>query len=82
MAFNVCRDRDPTFAFDACELASTYWTKMRQKRAKAYKKLMAMYELSFGFRQPYQVLGGSSAVDHTTERNEVDGDPQWMQGCV
>jgi U3 small nucleolar RNA-associated protein 23 len=30
---------------------------MRQKRAKAYRKLMAMYELYFGFRQPYQVLG-------------------------
>jgi U3 small nucleolar RNA-associated protein 23 len=30
---------------------------MRQKRAKAYRKLMAMYEMTFGFRQPYQVLG-------------------------
>ena len=55
---------------------------MRQKRAKAYKKLMAMYELSFGFRQPYQVLGGSFAVDHTIEWQEVDGDPQWMRECV
>ncbi|KAG8824859.1 hypothetical protein FRC17_009011 [Serendipita sp. 399] len=33
---------------------------MRQKRAKAYRKLMAMYELYFGFRQPYQVLGQQS----------------------
>ena len=55
---------------------------MRQKRAKAYKKLMAMYELSFGFRQPYQVLGGYFAVDHTIERNEVDGGRQWMQGYL
>ncbi|KAF9792124.1 Fcf1-domain-containing protein [Thelephora terrestris] len=29
---------------------------MRQKRAKAYRKLMAMYSMNFGFRQPYQVL--------------------------
>ena len=32
---------------------------MRQKRAKAYRKLMALYSTSFGFRQPYQVLGVS-----------------------
>ena len=31
--------------------------KMRQKRAKAYRKLMGLYSMSFGFRQPYQVLG-------------------------
>ena len=30
---------------------------MRQKRAKAYRKLMNLYSISFGFRQPYQVLG-------------------------
>jgi hypothetical protein len=30
---------------------------MRQNRSKAYRKLMAMYSTSFGFRQPYQVLG-------------------------
>ncbi|KAJ3561961.1 hypothetical protein NP233_g9870 [Leucocoprinus birnbaumii] len=29
---------------------------MRQKRAKAYRKLMHLYCQSFGFRQPYQVL--------------------------
>ncbi|ESK98374.1 rrna-processing protein utp23 [Moniliophthora roreri MCA 2997] len=29
---------------------------MRQKRAKAYRKLMHLYAMSFGFRQPYQVL--------------------------
>ncbi|KAI9572803.1 Fcf1-domain-containing protein [Boletus coccyginus] len=29
---------------------------MRQKRAKTYRKLMSLYSLSFGFRQPYQVL--------------------------
>lgn len=30
---------------------------MRQKRAKAYRKLMSLYSMSFGFRQPYQTLG-------------------------
>ncbi|KIM32854.1 hypothetical protein M408DRAFT_326574 [Serendipita vermifera MAFF 305830] len=44
---------------------------MRQKRAKAYRKLMAMYELSFGFRQPYQILVDSGmfieAQDHKME---------------
>ncbi|OJA12058.1 hypothetical protein AZE42_06690 [Rhizopogon vesiculosus] len=29
---------------------------MRQKRAKAYRKLMHLYSISFGFRQPYQIL--------------------------
>ncbi|KIM51095.1 hypothetical protein SCLCIDRAFT_144025 [Scleroderma citrinum Foug A] len=29
---------------------------MRQKRAKTYRKLMSLYRLSFGFREPYQVL--------------------------
>lgn len=29
---------------------------MRQKRAKAYRKLMSLYSLTFGFREPYQVL--------------------------
>ncbi|KAF9443707.1 hypothetical protein P691DRAFT_787626 [Macrolepiota fuliginosa MF-IS2] len=29
---------------------------MRQKRAKAYRKLMHLYSQSFGFRQPYQAL--------------------------
>lgn len=32
-------------------------SKMRQKRSKAYRKLMSMFSTSFGFRQPYQVLG-------------------------
>ncbi|KJA26170.1 hypothetical protein HYPSUDRAFT_122833, partial [Hypholoma sublateritium FD-334 SS-4] len=29
---------------------------MRQKRAKAYRKLMHLYCMTFGFRQPYQIL--------------------------
>ncbi|KAI0778105.1 PIN domain-like protein [Trametes elegans] len=44
---------------------------MRQKRAKAYRKLMSLYSLSFGFRQPYQVLVDShmckEAVAHKIE---------------
>lgn len=31
---------------------------MRGKRAKQYRKLMQQYGLTFGFREPYQVLGG------------------------
>lgn len=30
---------------------------MRGKRAKQYRKLMQQYGLTFGFREPYQVLG-------------------------
>ncbi|RHZ43928.1 hypothetical protein Glove_801g9 [Diversispora epigaea] len=29
---------------------------MRQKRSKQYKRLMALYSTSFGFREPYQIL--------------------------
>ena len=30
---------------------------MRGKRAKQYRKLMRSYGLTFGFREPFQVLG-------------------------
>ncbi|THU94822.1 hypothetical protein K435DRAFT_819869 [Dendrothele bispora CBS 962.96] len=40
---------------------------MRQKRAKTYKKLMALYSMSFGFRQPYQVLVDSEICKEVTE---------------
>ncbi|KAJ7275333.1 Fcf1-domain-containing protein [Mycena haematopus] len=40
---------------------------MRQKRAKAYRKLMALYSMSFGFRQPYQVLVDSEMCKDATE---------------
>lgn len=36
---------------------------MRQNRSKAYRKLMAMYSTSFGFRQPYQVLVDSEMCE-------------------
>jgi hypothetical protein len=32
-------------------------SKMRQKRAKTYKRLMALYVQTFAFRSPFQVLG-------------------------
>jgi hypothetical protein len=31
--------------------------KMRAKRSKKYRKIMHQYELTFGFHEPYQVLG-------------------------
>lgn len=40
--------------------------KMRQKRAKAYRKLMALYSMTFGFRQPYQVLIDASFCEHAS----------------
>ncbi|KIJ21592.1 hypothetical protein PAXINDRAFT_95138 [Paxillus involutus ATCC 200175] len=40
---------------------------MRQKRAKTYRKLMSLYGLSFGFRQPYQVLIDSEICRLATE---------------
>ena len=30
---------------------------MRGKRSKQYRKLMQQYSLTFGFREPYQVVG-------------------------
>lgn len=42
---------------------------MRQKRAKAYRKLMSLYCMSFGFRQPYQVLGRFVAVRKSPQLN-------------
>jgi hypothetical protein len=44
-------------------------TKMRQNRSKAYRKLMAMYSTSFGFRQPYQVLGAFYVVPTGSSSN-------------
>ncbi|KAF5377531.1 hypothetical protein D9615_005249 [Tricholomella constricta] len=44
---------------------------MRQKRAKAYRKLMSLYSMTFGFRQPYQILIDAemckTATDHKIE---------------
>ncbi|KAH9486759.1 rRNA-processing protein utp23 [Psilocybe cubensis] len=66
---------------------------MRQKRAKAYRKLMHLYCMTFGFRQPYQILIDSemckSAVAqkidfvkqlHTVLQGEVK--PMITQCCI
>ncbi|TFK76931.1 Fcf1-domain-containing protein [Pluteus cervinus] len=44
---------------------------MRQKRAKAYRKLMHVYGMTFGFRQPYQVLVDSEMC-RTTINQKFD----------
>jgi U3 small nucleolar RNA-associated protein 23 len=35
---------------------------MRAKRSKQYRKLMHQYELTFSFREPYQVLVDAAMV--------------------
>ncbi|KAJ7462680.1 Fcf1-domain-containing protein [Mycena galericulata] len=66
---------------------------MRQKRAKAYRKLMALYSMSFGFRQPYQVLVDSemckaatdSKIELVKQLNSVlqgDVKPMITQCCI
>ena len=35
---------------------------MRQQRAKRYRKAMAIYQTSFQFREPYQVLLSSDFI--------------------
>ncbi|KZW02582.1 Fcf1-domain-containing protein [Exidia glandulosa HHB12029] len=39
---------------------------MRHKRAKAYRKLMALYAMTYGFRQPYQVLVDADMCSEAT----------------
>jgi U3 small nucleolar RNA-associated protein 23 len=42
---------------------------MRQKRAKAYKRLMSLYSQFFGFRSPFQVLGELVVHRRPLDRN-------------
>ncbi|KAK0246063.1 Fcf1-domain-containing protein [Armillaria nabsnona] len=42
---------------------------MRQKRSKTYRKLMALYSMTFGFRQPYQVLIDSEMCKLAADTN-------------
>lgn len=35
---------------------------MRGKRSKQYRKLMEQFSMTFGFREPYQVLGELSRL--------------------
>ncbi|EXX66983.1 Utp23p [Rhizophagus irregularis DAOM 197198w] len=44
---------------------------MRQKRTKQYKRLMALYSISFGFREPYQILVDSNFM-RTALRYKMD----------
>lgn len=39
---------------------------MRGKRSKQYRKLMQSYGMTFGFREPYQVLGELLICNHKT----------------
>lgn len=45
---------------------------MRQKRAKAYKRVMALYVSTFGFRQPYQVLLSDEFLLEAAKQKDVD----------
>ncbi|KAI1819861.1 Fcf1-domain-containing protein, partial [Xylaria intraflava] len=45
----------------------------RAKRSKQYKRLMSQYEMNFGFREPYQVLGDSHFLEAAI-RSKMDID--------
>ncbi|KAL1748903.1 Fcf1-domain-containing protein [Schizophyllum fasciatum] len=66
---------------------------MRQKRAKSYRKLMSLYHINFGFRQPYQVLVDAdmckAAIDNKMDLHKqletvLQGDikPMITQCCI
>ncbi|KAJ5793215.1 uncharacterized protein N7503_009193 [Penicillium pulvis] len=44
---------------------------MRAKRSKKYRKLMHQYEMTFGFREPYQVLVDSNFL-HAVDQFKMD----------
>ncbi|CAG8563120.1 9444_t:CDS:2 [Paraglomus brasilianum] len=57
---------------------------MRQKRAKQYKRHMTLYHISFGFREPYQILVDSSFL-LTVATYKIDIKtllPKVMQGVI
>lgn len=45
---------------------------MRQKRAKQYKRVMATYVSTFGFREPYQVLVADDFLLEAGKQKDVD----------
>lgn len=65
---------------------------MRQKRAKTYKRVMALYTQTFGFRTPFQILGkfndeakrgrGAAASDSAIgpSRTRVEELPNGLEG--
>ncbi|PGH17118.1 hypothetical protein AJ79_01256 [Helicocarpus griseus UAMH5409] len=57
---------------------------MRAKRSKKYRKLMHQYELTFGFREPYQVLVDSNLLRavHSFKMDLVPALERTLQGKV
>jgi hypothetical protein len=61
---------------------------MRQKRAKTYKRVMALYTQTFGFRTPFQILGkfdngawrSRDAIPRTVPR--VAEVSHWLEGAM
>ena len=45
---------------------------MRAKRSKKYRKLMHQYEMTFGFREPYQVLRKITTPSYQTSEYAND----------
>ena len=52
---------------------------MRLKRSKQYRKLMQQYAITFGFREPYQVLGNPRAPGNAFERITDRLSLQWTR---
>ncbi|KAK2461780.1 hypothetical protein APHAL10511_006243 [Amanita phalloides] len=55
---------------------------MRQKRAKTYRKLMHLYNMSFGFRQPYQILGKPIPEYAVSALNALPVDPTMCKTAI
>lgn len=55
----------------ATNLTAPLALKMRGKRSKQYRKLMAQFEMTFGFRGPYQVLIDAQIIQDT-EKFKMD----------
>ncbi|KAA8643594.1 hypothetical protein EYZ11_011272 [Aspergillus tanneri] len=57
---------------------------MRAKRSKKYRKLMHQYELTFGFREPYQVLVDSNFLHavHSFKMDLIPALERTLQGKV
>ncbi|KKK18773.1 hypothetical protein P175DRAFT_0455259 [Aspergillus ochraceoroseus IBT 24754] len=57
---------------------------MRAKRSKKYRKLMHQYELTFGFREPYQVLVDSNFLRavHSFKMDLIPALERTLQGKV
>ena len=54
----------PLLAFSICKTIILEETdKIRGKRSKQYRKLMHQYELTFGFREPYQIIVDAKIVE-------------------